>query len=82
MDCLEKSIWYSLANLDNRLSQNVQDTRRRNKVYWEYDEKLVSGIDSRREKLSWGENLERDLPGRCTIAIKICNSDDATESHT
>ena len=31
------------------------------------------------KKLSRGEKLERDLPGRCTITITICNSDDASQ---
>ena len=40
-------------------------------------EKLESGIISRKKKYSWGENPERYIPGRCTITITICDSDDA-----
>ena len=45
-------------------------------------ENLVSGIDSQREKLSWSKDQERFIPGRCTITITICNSDDATQPIT
>ena len=34
------------------------------------------------KKLNWDENPERNMPGRCAITITICNSDDATQSHT
>ena len=51
------------------------------KVYRENHEKLESGIDCKMKNLNWGENSERYLPGRCTITITICDSDDATESH-
>ena len=30
------------------------------------------------ENFNWGENLERCIPGRCTITITIRNSHDAT----
>ena len=33
------------------------------------------------KKVRWGEN-PGDIPGRCVITITICDSDDATESHT
>ena len=52
-----------------------------NKVYWEYHGKLESKTDHSKKKLNWGENQERDLPERCAIAIIICNSDHATQSH-
>ena len=39
---------------------------------------MKSEIDSRRKKISWGENPERGLPGRRAIPITIRNSDDAT----
>ena len=63
-------------------SQKVQDIRLSHKVYRENHEKLESGIDSRRKKLSRGENPERNLPVRCTITITICKSDDSTQSQT
>ena len=34
------------------------------------------------KKFSWGKDPERYIPERCTITITICNSDDATQSHT
>ena len=37
---------------------------------------------SRRKKLYWGENPERDLPGRYANNVTICSSNDATQSHT
>ena len=81
-DRLHEGLWYGPAKLDNRLSQNVLDTRRSYKVYRKYHGKLESQNDSKRKKLNRGENLERDLPGRCALTITICNWDDATQSHT
>ena len=46
------------------------------------ENKLVSRTDSWRKKLNWSENPERILAGRCAITIIICNSRDATQSHT
>ena len=57
-----------MKKLDERLSQNVQNTRQSHKVYRENHGKLESKIDSRRKKLIWREN-----PGRCTITINICD---------
>ena len=42
---------------------------------------LGSGTNSRRKKLDWGENPERNLPERCTVTITICNSDDTIQSY-
>ena len=78
----QKGLWYGPAKLYNRLPQNVQNIRRSHKVYREYHVKLESGIDSRSIKLSWGENQERDVRGRCVITITICNWDDDSELHT
>ena len=39
-----------MANLDNRLSQNEQDSRQNHKVYRENHEKLQCRIDSRKKK--------------------------------
>ena len=63
-DWLQKGIWCGPTKLDNRLSKNVQDIRRSNKVYREYHEKLESRTDSRRKKFT----------------ITICNGDYATKS--
>ena len=79
IDC--NHIRYCPNLLDNRLSQLVEDIRRIHKVYRENYEKLKSGID-RRKKFSWVKNPERNLPGRCTITITICNSKDTSQSHT
>ena len=72
--------WYGHTKLNNRLSQNVQDTQQSHKVYRENYEKQESVTDSRRKKLSWGENLEREIfQERCAITTTICNWNDATE---
>ena len=82
LDWLQKGIWYGPAKLDNKLPQNVQDIRSSHKLYRENYENLKSGIDSRRAKLSWSEDPERYIPGRCNITITICNSDDTSQPHT
>ena len=53
---------------DNCLSKNAKKTGE-----W---------TESRRKKLSCGENPERYLPERCALNISICNSYYATQSHT
>ena len=89
---LKSSIWYSHkilpmikminpAKLDKRRSQNVPDIRGSFKVYRENHEKLESQTHSWSKKISWGENPERNLPGRCVMTIMICNSDDVSQSH-
>ena len=78
----KKSIWYSTSKLDNKLPQNVQDIRWSHEHYRENHENLESRIDSKREKLGWSEDPKGYIPGRCTITITICNSDDATQPHT
>ena len=52
------------------------------KFYRENYENRESGIDSRWEKLSRSEDPERSIPGRCTMTITFCNSDDATQPDT
>ena len=59
IDNKKKRIWCSPTKLDERLSQNVQNIRRRHKVYRENHGKLESRIDNRRKKVSWGENPEQ-----------------------
>ena len=73
-----KSILYGSV-MDNKLLQNVRNIRRSHKLY---HENLESEIDSRREKLNWSKDPERYIPGRSTITIIICNSDDITHSHS
>ena len=34
------------------------------------------------KKLSRSKDPERHIPGRCTITITICNSDDGTQLHS
>ena len=38
------------------LSQNVQNTRRNHKAYWDDHENLESEIDDNKKKLSWGKD--------------------------
>ena len=64
----------------NKLPQTVKDTRGSHMLYKKTITisrvKLTVG-----EKLGLSEDLERYIPGRCTISITICNSDDATQLH-
>ena len=78
LDWLQKGIWYSPAKLDDKLPQNVQNIKWSHRLYRENHENLESGIDSRREKLSWSEGPMRYISKRCTITITIHNCDDAT----
>ena len=69
--------------MDECLSQNVQNIRRCHKVYRECHGKLESATGNKKNKnLTEVKNPDRDLPGRCTITITICNSDGATQSDT
>ena len=52
------------------------------KMYYEYLAKLESGINSKRKKFNCGENTKRYFPGRYAIAIIICNSENASQSHS
>ena len=81
VDWRQKGTWHGPTKLANRLPQNIQEIRQSHKVYQKYHGKLESGTDSRRKKLNWGENPEKDLPEGYAITIIICNSDDATQSH-
>ena len=73
-----KSIWYGPA----KLSQNVLDITQSHKVHRGNHEKLESGNDNWSKKLNWGKNPERYIPGRWTITITICDSDNAIQSLT
>ena len=75
----KNDIWYGIAKLDNKPSQNVQDIRQSHKFYRENYENLESGNDSKNEKLRWSEDPGRYIPGRCAISTVICNSYDATQ---
>ena len=61
------------AKLNNKLPQNVRGIRRSHKLNRENHEKLESGIDSKRKKLSWSEDPERYIPRRCAVIFAICN---------
>ena len=65
-----------------KLFQNVQNIGWSHKLYRENHGNQESRIDSRRKKLTWSKDPESYIPGRCTINIIICKSDDATKQHT
>ena len=52
------------------------------KSYRENHENQESGIDSRKEKLSWSEDPKRYIPRICAITITTYNWDDAIHSIT
>ena len=81
VDWQQKGICHGLAKLEKKLSQNVKDIRRSQKLYGEDHGSLVSGIDRWRKKLSWGKDPESYFTGKCTITIIICYSNDATQPH-
>ena len=82
LDWQQKDIRYHPAKLDNKLLSNVQNNRWNHKFYRKNHGNLESGIDSRREKMSWSEDPKRCIPGRCTITITIYYNDDVTQPHT
>ena len=49
MDYRHKGLWPDPANLDNRLSENVQDIRQSHQIFHGSHEKLERGINS----MSW-----------------------------
>ena len=61
---LQKDLWYGPANLDNRMSENVQNIQQRQKFHHKSHGKLESGIDNWKTNPWRGENLKRHLPGR------------------
>ena len=62
-----------------QLLQNVQDMRRRHKLYQENHVHLESGIYCKWEKLSQGKDSERCILGRFAITMTIYKSNDATQ---
>ena len=80
VDWLQKGI-YDMV-LQSEIINCLKMYETSDEVNRENYEKLDSGTDGRRKKLSWGEHSERYLPGRCAITITICDSDDATQLHT
>ena len=79
---LQEGIWYAPTKLDITLSKNEQNITWSHKLHWTDHEYLKSSADSRRKKHSWNKDPKRNLPRRCTIALTIHNSHDATEKHT
>ena len=63
--------------LNKETNQNVQTIRWSHYLYRENYENLVSGIDSRTEKLNWNKDPKSYIPKRCAITITIYNCDDA-----
>ena len=82
LEWLQKGIRYGSAKLNNGQPQNVQNIRWSHKLYRKNHENLESGIDSRREKLSWSGDPKGYIPRKCPITIAIRNCDDATQPHT
>ena len=69
-----------LTKLVNSQPQNLQDIRKGNNVCRGNQEKLESGINSWKKRISIGENLSRYIQGKCAITVTIYNGEDATQS--
>ena len=50
------------------------------KVLEKEHENLESVIDWRRKEFNWGENPKWYLPGKCTVTINVCDSEDFTKN--
>ena len=57
----KKSQWYNPANLDSKLSENVQDIQQSHKIHHGSHEKLECRIDSRRKNFSRDEKIQRGI---------------------
>ena len=72
---------YSPAKLDNRLSENVEDIRQIHKARrgnnQNYKMELTPGETCLAEV-----KIQRGIRRRYVFTITICNSNDATQSHT
>ena len=82
MDRLQKCRQFGPTGLDNRMSENVQNIRRRHKLHHGRHEKHENRINCRRENPSGEENSETHFHGRCALATTICNRIDATQLHS
>ena len=80
MDWLQKKAYDMVPQ--NWIIDKMYYIRLSRKLYLENHENLESGIDSRRENLSWNKYPKRYIPRRCTITIIIYKCDDDAESHT
>ena len=78
LDWLQNGIWYGSEKLDNKQPENVQNITWSHKLHRQNHENLVSGIDSRRNKISWIKDPKRYFPRRCSITLTIYNCHDAT----
>ena len=78
LDWQQNDVWFGSSKLDNKLPQNVQNTKWSHKLYQENHENLESGIDCRRKKLSWNKDPKMYISRRCTIIVTIHNCHDAT----
>ena len=47
--------------IPHKLPQNVQNSTWSHQLYWEKNENLESGVDSRRKKLSWNKDPKRNF---------------------
>ena len=74
VDSLQKGIGYGLAKLDNKLSQNVQDIRRSQKLIEDTMKNWRLELTARGK--SWA-----GVKVHSAITITIYDSDDATQSH-
>ena len=79
MAWIQEGIWYAPTKLD--ITQNVQNITWNHKLHRTDHEDLESGADSWGKKQRWNKDPKRHLPSRCTIALTIHNSHDATEPH-
>ena len=82
MDWLQKSLWYGFANLDNRISKNVQNIRQSYKLHHESHGKMECGINSRMTNSRCGKNPKWHLPRRLTLTITLSYNNEVTPSYT
>ena len=75
----KKSQWFGPANLDYRMSENVQNIRRSHKIHLKSRERLGSGIKNRKKNFNVSESSERHLPGRYAVDLTVCYNNDATQ---
>ena len=59
IDSLLEGKWYDIENFDERMSKNVQNIRRRQKLHLESHEKQENGINNRKNNSNIDENLMR-----------------------
>ena len=77
----KKDIWYGSTQLDDKLSKICNISGEVKNFIQNIMETIRVELTAGGKKFSRGENLVRDLPGKCNITIIICNNDDAVKSH-